>query len=561
MRVIDNPTQRVLVTVGLEDYFHVGAFENLIVPGHWSRFERRIERNTRATLELFDSLNVQATFFVLGWVAEHLPEVIAMVVSRGHEVATQGYGHHRIGQLPPAAFQDDLLRSKATLEAAAGRKVLGHRVPHFLGPSDLWALETIAQAGYAYDSSIRPALWQFGSQPWRRLIHGWHRGGRSLFEVPVSSVRAGGLSWPIAGGGAFRQLPEVVVNGAVNRWFERETEPFVLYFHAWELDPDQPRITASRMQQIRQYRNLDRMPQILANQLRGRECVSIAAHLGLAQDEITAAPKPTPAVVPTTTATSRLPVTIVIPCYNETASLTYLANTLESVRETLAPHYAVRLIFVDDGSTDDTLQQLHQIFGSLAHTTVLSHGVNRGVGEAIMTGIRAAQTEIVCSIDADCTYDPHELLHMIPRLTDSVDLVTGSPYHPDGEVVHVPTWRLGLSKGASQLYRTVLGARLHTYTSCFRVYRRSSVAEIVLTEEGFLGVAELLALLLLRGAHVVEHPAVLRVRVLGHSKMKTAKAIAGHLRLLRRLWLARPEVGTLPLPMTEQDVHQQPGQS
>ena len=162
-----------------------------------------------------------------------------------------------------------------------------------------------------------------------------------------------------------------------------------------------------------------------------------------------------------------------------------------------------------------------------------------------MTGLSAAETEIVCSMDCDCTYDPHELLNMLPLMTENVDLVTASPYHKDGGVRNVPGWRLFLSRGASFLYRRVLRSKLDTYTSCFRVYRRSSMVGLPLRESGFLGVAEMLGRLDLRGGKIVEFPAVLEVRFFGISKMKTAKTIVGHLKLLSHLtklrWFRKSE--------------------
>jgi len=156
----------------------------------------------------------------------------------------------------------------------------------------------------------------------------------------------------------------------------------------------------------------------------------------------------------------------------------------------------------------------------------------------------------VCSIDCDCTYDPVELKYMIPRLVEGVDLVTGSPYHPDGQVLGVPAWRLVLSRGASWLYRRTLKQPLHTFTSCFRVYRRDAMLELELREGGFLGVAELLARVLRNGGRVVEHPATLKVRVFGQSKMKTVRAILGHLRLLTRLSMEQRDVPRSGSPTT-----------
>jgi Glycosyl transferase family 2 len=156
-----------------------------------------------------------------------------------------------------------------------------------------------------------------------------------------------------------------------------------------------------------------------------------------------------------------------------------------------------------------------------------------------MTGIVRSTTEIVCSMDCDCTYDPHELAKMIPLLEDGVDMVTASPYHERGQVRNVPRWRLGLSRTLSQLYRLVLHQKLATYTSCFRVYRQSALTRVQITNPGFLGVAEMLGRLDLAGSVIREFPATLEVRMIGRSKMKIARTIAGHMRLLVQLALVR----------------------
>lgn len=229
------------------------------------------------------------------------------------------------------------------------------------------------------------------------------------------------------------------------------------------------------------------------------------------------------------------PVTIIVPCCNEAEGLPHLAPVLSSVAVRLAPRYQVRFLLVDDGSTDDTWRLLERHFGGRADCRLLRHEQNRGLAAAIATGLHAAETEIVCSMDADCTYDPHELAEMIPLLDEGAALVTASPYHPEGGVKNVAAWRLGLSRGASWLYRRVLGRPLHTYTSCFRVYRRSAVLDLPVEEQGFLGVAELLARAVQRGDDVVEYPTVLDSRRYGRSKMKVARTVWGHLRLLARL--------------------------
>ena len=231
--------------------------------------------------------------------------------------------------------------------------------------------------------------------------------------------------------------------------------------------------------------------------------------------------------------------TIVIPCFNEEGSLGYLSNTLHRVIRTLSEHYAPHILFVDDCSTDDTLTVLQNQFGDDPLVSVVSHKVNRGVSAAILTGLKHSETEIVCSMDCDCSYDPHELARMLPLLTDHVSMVTASPYHRDGRVRNVPGWRLLLSRGLSAIYQRLLNQELATWTSCFRVYRRSHILDLPLQEDGFLGTAELSAQLILNQRPIVEHPATLEVRLFGASKMKTAQAILSHLRLLTRIAASR----------------------
>jgi glycosyltransferase involved in cell wall biosynthesis len=234
---------------------------------------------------------------------------------------------------------------------------------------------------------------------------------------------------------------------------------------------------------------------------------------------------------------------IVVPCFNEELVLSYLSNTLRSVETHLSERYSVHFVFVDDGSLDGTFDGLRRLFGHKDNCAFIRHSRNKGVAAAILTGVKSAETEIVCSIDCDCTYDPHELINMIPLLKDEVDLVTASPYHPRGKVRNVPGWRLALSRIASYLYRRVLRQKLYTYTSCFRVYRKSMTRELSLSESGFLGIAEMLGRLDLRGAKVVEYPTILEVRLFGRSKMKTLRTIGGHLRLLVRLLAMRVRGG------------------
>ncbi|MCG8463017.1 MAG: glycosyltransferase family 2 protein [Holophagales bacterium] len=255
-----------------------------------------------------------------------------------------------------------------------------------------------------------------------------------------------------------------------------------------------------------------------------------------------------------------LPVTVVVPCFEEEESLAQLEGALVRAAAELAHRYDLRFLFVDDGSTDGTWAELERRFGARADCTLLRHPENRGITSAILTGIRAARTEIVASIDSDCTYDPVQLSRLLPALADGVDLVTASPYHPEGAVRGMPRWRLFLSRTVSRLYARVLGQELATYTSCFRIYRRPAVVDLEPRNLGFIGQAELLGLLDRQGRRVVEVPAVLEVRRFGRSKLKIARTVAGHLRLLGQWglfssgWARRSEKGQGRRKPSEEEV-------
>jgi polysaccharide deacetylase family protein (PEP-CTERM system associated) len=536
--------RRHLLTVAVEDYFQAIAFRKLIQQSQWYRFERRVERNTQKALDLLDESGVKATFFTLGWVADEMPEVVRAIAARGHEVATKGYYHRTIQEMTPGEFREDLQRSREAIERASGIRVVGHRIARgHLGCEDLWALDVLADEGFVYDSSFYPRLRSTAGEPWRRFPFVHRHQDRSVQEFPLATFGWRGWLVPVAGGAYLRQLPHSLVRRAFEQWHRRYQSPFVMYFHVWELDPELPRITAaSRLTRLRQYRNLERMPSLLRYYLSRYPFEPIRTHLGLAPEPAETRPavaRGTARPLELQGGEGRLPVTIVVPCFNEEKVLPYLRNTLSRVTEDLGAGYEVHFVFVDDASTDRTWEVLHETFGDLPRCQLVRHETNQGVAAGILTGLRQATTEVVCSIDCDCTYDPHQLKDMIPMLGEDVALVTASPYHPSGRVLNVPAWRLLLSKGLSALYRRVFRQKLHTYTSCFRVYRRSAVKDLEVRETGFLGVAEMLGLLDLQGRRIVEQPAVLEVRLLGHSKMKLVRTIRGHLRLLAWLVAAR----------------------
>ena len=534
-----------LLTVLVEDYFHVGAFENLIQQRNWSNFEPRYEQNTLKTLDLLDQFKTKATFFVLGWIAEQNPRLVREIAARGHEVASRGFYHRSLKNLTNDEFREDLRRTNRILEDASGQKIIGYRAAEKLSyEKDSWIFDVLADEGFVYDASFLPTR---KSEKNKRVAHQIHSNGQAVWEFPYSTRNFGVGLLPISGGNYFRQIPYTLMRRAVREWHETQPEPFVFYFHVWELDPEQPRINAaSAYNRVRHYRKLDKMEWILKENLQTYDFCDAAEFLGVKSEppavaggfSASASISVNTNLYPPATAggTDQTEISVVIPCYNEEAALPYLANTLRSVEANLAENgYRANFIFVDDASKDATLDKLHELFGERENVRIVRHEINQGVAAGIMTGLRTAETEIVCSMDCDCTYDPHELVRMLPLLTEKVDLVTASPYHAQGGVRNVPEWRLFLSKGASWLYRRALRAKLATYTSCFRVYRRRSIVDLPLREKGFLGVAEMLGRLDLNGGRIVEYPSVLEVRLFGFSKMKTARTVFGHLKLLSSL--------------------------
>jgi glycosyltransferase involved in cell wall biosynthesis len=236
--------------------------------------------------------------------------------------------------------------------------------------------------------------------------------------------------------------------------------------------------------------------------------------------------------------------TVVVPLFNEADSIQRLHSELTRLRDVLIDKYQAEFVLVDDGSTDETLAAIERRFAGDSRVRWVRHAQNRGLSAALATGIAEARTTIVASIDADCTYAPVQLLSLLERFGEGIDMVVASPYHPQGEVVGVPAWRIAISKLASRLYRCVLRNQLHTYTSCFRVYRRSSVVGLPQTRNGFVGVVEMLWQLDRRGGTIVECPAVLTVRKTGQSKMRILTTAIGHLRLLAAAACQRLPVAT-----------------
>lgn len=225
-------------------------------------------------------------------------------------------------------------------------------------------------------------------------------------------------------------------------------------------------------------------------------------------------------------------VSVVVPIYNERECVEDLIHVLEELEAEQGHVFDFEFVLVDDGSNDGTTTILRQAVDFRDHLRVVAHAENRGIAAAIHTGIVNSQSEIVVSMDADNSYDIKLIQELVPLMTDEVDLVAASPYHPLGKVDNIPLWRLWLSQRVSNIYRLLFRTKLHCYTGCFRVYRRSSVIDHTPQNRGYVGVAELLWRVDHAGGTIIEHPAVLRKRIAGTSKMRVIREGLKHLKLM-----------------------------
>ncbi|MCV2886048.1 DUF3473 domain-containing protein [Aestuariibacter sp. AA17] len=244
------------MTVDVEDFFHVSAFESIIKPEQWSDYQPRVDANTRRLMDLFAKYDIKSTFFVLGWVAEKYPELIKEIHRQGHEVASHGYAHRRAAEQTPDEFKADVERSKNHLEDLLGVNISGYRAPSFsIGYRSEWAFEILAELGFAYSSSTYPVKHDlYGTPDWPRFAY---KRKENIIEIPIPTLKLMGKQMPIGGGGYFRLYPYAMTKALVSKYLKQEKQPYSFYFHPWEIDDAQPRLTDAPLKsRFRHYVNL-----------------------------------------------------------------------------------------------------------------------------------------------------------------------------------------------------------------------------------------------------------------------------------------------------------------
>ena len=260
---------RDVVSVDVEDYFHAEAMAPVVQRSEWDKYSCRVEGNTQRLLDLFASHQIQATFFVVGWVAERFPSLIREIASRGHELACHSYWHRLIYKLNPEDFRQDTQRAKDIIEQIAGQAIYGYRAPTYsIVANSLWALQILVELGFTYDSSIFPIHHdRYGIPSAPRAPFRIKTPSGPLMEYPLTTFRILNRSMPVAGGGYLRLLPRWYTRFGISR-ARREGLPIIAYVHPWEIDPGQPRLPVALTSRLRHYTNLSKTYARLSDMLR-----------------------------------------------------------------------------------------------------------------------------------------------------------------------------------------------------------------------------------------------------------------------------------------------------
>jgi polysaccharide deacetylase family protein (PEP-CTERM system associated) len=275
-----------MLTVDVEDYYHVSSFETVIRPEDWDCYESRVERHTYRILDILDAYDTKATFFVLGWVAERHPALVRELAQRGHEVASHGYSHRRVYTQTPAQFREETRRSKGIIEEIIEQPIIGYRAASYsITNRSLWALDILIEEGFLYDSSIFPIVHdRYGIPDAKRYAHFMQNRSGLIYEYPLSTIRVGRVNVPIGGGGYLRIFPYFLNKWGIKRLNNVERRPAIVYLHPWELDPEQPRLKGSALSHFRHYHNLHKTEGVLRSLLQDFQFGKMKDLYGLQQE-------------------------------------------------------------------------------------------------------------------------------------------------------------------------------------------------------------------------------------------------------------------------------------
>lgn len=268
------------LSIDLEDWFCVYNLSKVITKKDWDNYELRVVESTTRILDIFSKHKVEATFFVLGWVAERVPELIREVEARGHEIASHGYSHTLLTQMSPQEFEDDLKKALEVTKKCTNSEILGFRAPSFtITQKTMWAIDILAKHGFRYDSSIYPIRIHpdYGIPNGSLNIYPIHS---SLMEFPMSCAEFGGIRIPCSGGGYFRMFPYSMTKALLKRC-NKQNRPAIFYLHSWEVDPLQPRVKVNPIKGFRHYFNLDKTIDRLNRLLSDFEFTSVRKTLNL----------------------------------------------------------------------------------------------------------------------------------------------------------------------------------------------------------------------------------------------------------------------------------------
>lgn len=484
------------LAIDASEWFVDEAWRDHVTPRHWRRLPARADISVRLVLQHLQDRGVRATFFVPAALAFRAPDLLLEVAEAGHEIGLSVRSPWSIDQVPEdkrVAFVRAWEDERAELERILKVGVHGFRSPWPVAPGEAWWHAPLKTLGFDYDAT----------------------------PVRDSNAVAVGLQGDLEG---------AVVIGQC--------------FAAWQLDTEQPRLMGLPKAVREAHEAAVRAgPELLAGlcviasttvadtlELEAREPAPVPLS---PNDAVITGASGEPEIVPRQVreATQVPKLAVIVPLKDEADGVPALFQELRTVQAALSDLVDCEFVLVDDGSTDQTWLLLERTARSYPGVRLVRHSQNRGVAAAIRTGFFATDAEWVASIDGDLSYDPMELRKMLAH-REQADVVTASPYHPEGGVRNVPNWRLFLSRTLSRAYRILLRSPLSTWTSCFRLYRREFVVDLPLKNGGFLGTAELLVRVLRRGGRVVEHPCVLEARLLGFSKMRVLDVVLDHMRLL-----------------------------